>query len=222
MFRKVLISALLVLAVTSAAWAQTPKVEFTGLVGWTLSDGVSGDPYKAGNGKTYDRVDPDDSMNFGFSLGFFLSPSAEVGFLWRRQATALTLSGNSVDKLADINIDGYHGYGAYYFGDPEGKVRPYIMGGLGLTHYGGISFTKASGQTADISGNSQFSTTWGAGVKVNASPNVGLKLGMQWTPTYIKSDATGWWCDPWWGCYVVGSAQYANQLEFTGGIAFRF
>ena len=52
MFRKVLISALLVLAVTSAAWAQTPKVEFTGLVGWTLSDGVSGDPYKAGNGKT--------------------------------------------------------------------------------------------------------------------------------------------------------------------------
>jgi opacity protein-like surface antigen len=222
MFRKVLISALLVLAVTSAAWAQTPKVEFTGLVGWTLSDGVSGDPYKAGNGKTYDRVDPDDSMNFGFSLGFFLSPSAEVGFLWRRQATALTLSGNSVDKLADINIDGYHGYGAYYFGDPEGKVRPYIMGGLGLTHYGGISFTKASGQTADISGNSQFSTTWGAGVKVNASPNVGLKLGMQWTPTYIKSDAEGWWCDPWFGCYVVGSSQYSNQFEFTGGIAFRF
>jgi opacity protein-like surface antigen len=223
MFRKVLISALLVLAVTSAAWAQTPKVEFTGLVGWTLSDGVSGDPYKAGNGKTYDRVDPDDSMNFGFSLGFFLSPSAEVGFLWRRQATALTLSGiNSVDKLADINIDGYHGYGAYYFGDPEGKVRPYIMGGLGMTHYGGISFTKASGQTADVSGNSQFSTTWGAGVKVNASPNVGLKLGMQWTPTYIKSDAEGWWCDPWFGCYVVGSAQYSNQIEFTGGIAFRF
>jgi len=223
MFRKVLISALLVLAVTSAAWAQTPKVEFTGLVGWTLSDGVSGDPYKAGNGKTYDRVDPDDSMNFGFSLGFFLSPSAEVGFLWRRQATALTLSGiNSVDKLADINIDGYHGYGAYYFGDPEGKVRPYIMGGLGMTHYGGISFTKASGQTADVSGNSQFSTTWGAGVKVNASPNVGLKLGMQWTPTYIKSDAEGWWCDPWFGCYVVGSSQYSNQFEFTGGIAFRF
>ena len=222
MFRKVLISALLVLAVTSAAWAQTPKVEFTGLVGWTLSDGVSGDPYKAGNGKTYDRVDPDDSMNFGFSLGFFLSPSAEVGFLWRRQPTTIQISGTTVTDLADTNIDGYHGYGAYYFGDPEGKVRPYIMGGLGLTHYGGISFTKASGQTADISGNSQFSTTWGAGVKVNASPNVGLKLGMQWTPTYIKSDAEGWWCDPWFGCYVVGSSQYSNQFEFTGGIAFRF
>ena len=222
MFRKVLISALLVLAVTSAAWAQTPKVEFTGIFGWTLADGVSGDAVKAGNGQVYDRVDPKDSMNFGFSLGFFLSPSAEVGFLWRRQPTTIQISGTTVTDLADTNIDGYHGYGAYYFGDPEGKVRPYIMGGLGLTHYGGISFTKASGQTADISGNSQFSTTWGAGVKVNASPNVGLKLGMQWTPTYIKSDAEGWWCDPWFGCYVVGSSQYSNQFEFTGGIAFRF
>jgi hypothetical protein len=45
---------------------------------------------------------------------------------------------------------------------------------------------------------------------------------MQWTPTYIKSDAEGWWCDPWFGCYVVGSSQYSNQIEFTGGIAFRF
>jgi len=222
MFRKVLLSALLVLAVTSAAWAQTPKVEFTGIFGWTLADGVSGDAVKAGNGQTYNRVDPKDSMNFGFSLGFFLSPSAEVGFLWRRQPTTLQISGTTVTDLADTNIDGYHGYGAYYFGDPEGKVRPYIMGGLGMTHYGGISFTKPGGQTANISGNSQFSTTWGAGVKVNASPNVGLKLGMQWTPTYIKSDAEGYWCDPYWGCYVVGSAQYSNQFEFVGGLSFRF
>jgi opacity protein-like surface antigen len=222
MFRKVLISALLVLAVTSAAWAQTPKVEFTGLVGWTLSDGVSGDPWKAPNGKVYDRVDPVDSMNFGFSLGFFLSPSAEIGFLWRRQATQAEVSGTDVVTLGDWNIDGYHGYGAYYFGDPEKKVRPYIMGGLGATNFGGVSYTRGDGTKATFSGNTQFSTTWGAGVKVNASPNVGLKLGMQWTPTYIKSDVEGWWCDPWWGCYVVGNAQYANQLEFTGGIAFRF
>jgi hypothetical protein len=45
---------------------------------------------------------------------------------------------------------------------------------------------------------------------------------MRWVPTYIKSDAAGWWCDPFWGCYVVGSAQYANQLDFSGGITLRF
>ena len=41
-------------------------------------------------------------------------------------------------------------------------------------------------------------------------------------PTYIKSDAEGYWCDPYWGCYVVGDAQYANQFEFSAGISLRF
>ena len=222
MFKKMFLGALMLVVLSSAAWAQTPKVEFTGLIGWTLADGVSGDPYKAPNGQTYDRVDPKDSLNFGFSLGFFLSPSAEVGFLWRRQASELELSGTRTDILGDINIDGYHGYGAYYFGDPESKARPYIMGGLGATHYGSVSYKKATGQSATTGSGTQFSTTWGAGVKVNASPNVGMKFGIQWTPTYIKSDAEGWWCDPWWGCYVIGDAQYSNQFEFLGGISFRF
>jgi len=222
MFRKVLVSVLVLMAVASTAWAQSPKVEFTGLIGWTLADGVSGDPYRAPNGETYDRVDPKDSMNYGLSVGFFLTPSAQVGFMWRRQATEVELSGTSTDTLGDINIDGYHGYGAYYFGDPEAIAQPYIMGGIGATNYGRVSYRRADGTAGETSGGTQFSTTWGAGLKVNASRNVGFKFGVQWTPTYIKSDADGWWCDPWWGCYVVGDAQYANQFEFIGGLSIRF
>jgi hypothetical protein len=45
---------------------------------------------------------------------------------------------------------------------------------------------------------------------------------LAWTPTYIKSDAEGWWCDPYWGCYTVGSAQYSNQFQLAGGITLRF
>jgi hypothetical protein len=51
---------------------------------------------------------------------------------------------------------------------------------------------------------------------------LGARFNFHWIPTYIKSDAVGWWCDPFWGCYVVGNAQYANQLEFSGGVVFRF
>jgi outer membrane protein W len=222
MFKKVILSALIVLAAASAAYAQSPKVEVTGLFGYTLSDGVTGEPYLAGNGKIYDAVEPKDSATFGASIGFFLSPNAELGFLWRRQATTLEVSGNSVDTLGDINIDGYHFYGAYYFGDPANVAQPYVMGGAGLTNYGEVSFTGAGNQQRTVSGNSQFSTIWGAGVKINASPRVAMKAGIQWTPTYIKSDAAGWWCDPWFGCYVVGDAQYSNQLEFVGGLTFRF
>jgi hypothetical protein len=53
MIRKTMIGALMLVALGSTAWAQTPKVEFTGLIGYSLADGVSGDPYKAGNGQTY-------------------------------------------------------------------------------------------------------------------------------------------------------------------------
>jgi len=45
---------------------------------------------------------------------------------------------------------------------------------------------------------------------------------VRWTPTYIKSDAAGWWCDPYWGCYLVGNAQYSNQFDINGGVTFRF
>jgi len=222
MLKRAVVIAFVVLAAASAAWAQTPKVEITGIVGWTLADGVSGDPIKASNGQTYDHIGPQDSVNYGLSVGFFVTPSAEVGFLWRRQATKLDISGTTTTTVGDLNIDGYHGYFAYNFGDAEAKVRPYVMGGLGMTHYGSVSYTKTGGTPATTGSGSQFSTTWGAGVKVNASRNVGIKLGMQWTPTYIKSDAAGWWCDPWWGCYVISDAQYSNQFEFVGGISVRF
>jgi outer membrane protein W len=221
MLKKVLTSSVIVLAMASTARAQSPKVEVSGLFGYALSDGVSGDPVVAGDGNIYDRVDPKDSMTFGFSVGFFVTPSAQVGFLWRRQMTTLEISGTTTRDLSDVDIDGYHGYLAYYFGDPEGKVRPYLMGGIGATHFGGISYTTAAGTQAG-GGNTQFSSTWGAGVKVYPGRNVGFQAGLQWTPTYIKSDAEGWWCDPWWGCYVVGDAQYSNQFEFVGGVTFRF
>ena len=58
-------------------------------------------------------------------------------------------------------------------------------------------------------------------MKISPSPRSAW-LEARWTPTYIKSDAEGWWCDPYWGCYVVGNPQYSYQLELSGGITLRF
>jgi hypothetical protein len=68
----------------------------------------------------------------------------------------------------------------------------------------------------------RLSSTWGAGVKFYATPNVGVRFGLQWTPTYIKSNAVGWWCDPFWGCYLAGSPEYNHQFDLSGGLTFRF
>ena len=54
------------------------------------------------------------------------------------------------------------------------------------------------------------------------SPSLGARVGVRWTPTFIKSDTVGWWCDPYWGCFPVEDLQDANQWDFSGGVTFRF
>jgi hypothetical protein len=205
----------------SAAPAFAQRVEVSGLVGWTFSDGVDGQAVTTAEG-IYDRVDPKDSFKWGFLAGVLVSPNAEVGFQFGQQMTQLEASGTNTREIGDMSINTYHGYFAYNFGEVDAVVRPYVMGGMGATNFSSIDYTRITGESGTIGGETQFSTTWGAGVKVFASPNVGARFGVQWTPTYIKSDPGGWWCDPWWGCYLVGNAQYANQWDLGGGITFRF
>jgi hypothetical protein len=39
--------------------------------------------------------------------------------------------------------------------------------------------------------------------------------------TSIKSNAAGWWCDPYWGCYVIEDVQYSSQFQLSSGVTFR-
>src|SRR4030095_16690649 len=225
MLKKALLGGLLCLAVSAtAASAQTPRISITALVGWTFADGISGDNFLTADGNLLNRIDPQDSVHFGFSGGVFVNPNTEVGFLYRRQMTKLDASGTTTLTLGDLDIDNYHGYFAYYFGDPEARFNPFFLGGFGATHFSPIDFTGAAGIPRHLEGNTQFSTVWGAGIKIStANQHFGFKAGFNWTPVYIKSDPAGWWCDPYWGgCYVVGNAQYANQFDLYGAVTFRF
>ena len=221
-----LASAALLLA-AAPAMAQASKVEISGNVGWVISDGVTGSAVKAQDGNVYDELDAKDSMGYHFKVGLHASPALEVGFLYGRQQSKLQAKGTRTLEIGDMNIDSYHVYFAYNFGGQSAAVKPFIYGGLGSTKYGDVNFTQQNVVNPafvehTIPGQTRFSTTWGAGVKVYPTKVVGFRAEMRWVPTYIKSDAAGWWCDPFWGCYVVGSAQYANQLDFSGGITLRF
>jgi hypothetical protein len=218
--RLMAITALLILASASSAYAQ--RVELSGIFGWTLSDGVTGDAVLAGDGNLYDEIDLKDSGSWGFSIGVNATDNFEIGFLFGQQLSTLSVLGTAEREVGDLTINTYHPYFAYNGGQRDSTVRPFFLVGLGATNYGGVSFTRLNGEADETESQTQFSTTWGGGVKVFPAPNVGIRVGLQWTPTYIKSDADGWWCDPYWGCYVVGDAQYSNQFQFNGGITFRF
>jgi len=219
--RKMAWIAPLALLVAVPAQAQDPRIELQGWFGYTFSDGVSGDAREGSDGNIYSQVDPKSSGSYGLSVGFFMTENIELGFLWDRQDTILEAKGNAVSEIANLNIDNYHGFVAYNFGEVDDTIRPYVLGGLGMTRYSDITI-RGLAEVRDIPSESRFSTTWGAGVKIYPAQNFGVFGGVRWTPTYIKTDAAGWWCDPWWGCWVVGNAQYANQWELSGGINLRF
>jgi opacity protein-like surface antigen len=222
MIRKTTLTVLVLAAAAATASAQEPKVELGVTAGWTFSDGVGGASAVVVPGVgTFDRIDPKDAFSWGIRLGFMMTENVEVGGLFNEQSTSLELGGTTAVKLGDEKLYNYHGYIAYNFGDPRSKARPYFLGGLGATQFGSVAVNVA-GQQHDIGGTTKFSTTWALGVKLNPGPRVGIRLEGRWTPTYIKSDAAGWWCDPYWGCYVVGNAQYANQFELSGGLTLRF
>jgi len=221
MFRKTIVAAAVLAAAAATASAQDPRVEISGTAGWTFSDGVGGNAALVTGVGTFTSIDPKDAFSWGLRLGFLASEHSEIGFLYNQQATQLELGGTSTFKIGDLKVHNYHGYYAYNLGDSKAKARPYFLLGLGGTQYGTLTVSVA-GTPHDIPGNTRFSGTGALGVKVFPSPKVGILLEGRWTPTYIKTDATGWWCDPYWGCYATGNAQYSNQFELAGGLTLRF
>ena len=207
----------------TSAWAQDQRVEVSGNAGWTFSDGVTSDsPLLALDGNIYDSIGPKDSFSWNLTLGYYFTENWEVEFLYGQQQSKLEVGGTATREIGDFSIKNYHGIFAYNFGESDAQARPFVFFGAGATDYPGVSFTRLNGTEAEIGGNAKFSGTFGLGLKLYPSPRAGLRLQARWTPTYIKSDSEGYWCDPYWGCYVVGNAQYSNQFEFTGGLTLRF
>lgn len=219
-YQFLVIAALAAVTLTPAV-ASAQKVEVSANVGWTLSDGVQGDGVRALDGNIYDTIDVKDAFNWGFGVGYHAGEGPEFGFLFNQQMSKLSVNGTQEVEVGDMTVNNYHPYFAYNFLDSDSKVRPFVLIGLGATHYGAVDYNRL-GRSGTTDTSTKFSTTWAVGAKFFASPNVGFRVQAQWTPTYITTEGEGWWCDPYWGCYVVGDAKYANQFHMTGGIQFRF
>jgi len=198
--------------------AQRVEVSFSG--GYTASEGVTVNDLLL-VGIVYDKAEIKSGGSFHFTVGFFANDQAEVEFLYGRQFSTLTAENNTLKTdVFDLNVDNYHGTFTYNWGERDTRVRPFAFIGLGATSYSfGTAHIAGIGQ---VDGDTRFSTTWGGGVKFYAAPNFGFKFTARWTPTYIKSTDAGYWCDPFYGCWVVGDPDYAHQFDISGGFTFRF
>ena len=207
-----------VVLTAAIASAQSKRVELSGFGGFTLSEGFTIDPVSF-EGERYDKINATNGVSYGFTFGVFATENISFEFLYSQQDSAIEAKGTSKVEFADLKVNNYHALVVYNWGEEDRGPRPFFFGGLGATNY---SPGEVMGR--NIESNTRFSTTWGGGVKLYAGDVFGLKVMGRWTPTYIKTDASGIWCSPYWpwGCYVVGETDYANQLELTAGITLRF
>jgi opacity protein-like surface antigen len=224
----VIVGAALTLALVTAAPARAQRFEASVSGGYTFSEGVELSEVRLVNGNLFEDLDITSGGSWGFTVGYFVTPNVEIEFLYGRQFSSLEAGGEfAVDtKIADMSVDNYHGLFTYNYGESDARMRPFVFGGLGATHYSPGDVTLdfvPSGVQGSLDTATKFSTTWGGGVKFYPSPNVGVKVTGKWTPTYIKSDAGGLWCDPFYPtCWVIADVDYSNQFEFSGGVTFRF
>ena len=195
------------------AFAQ--KAEVGVFAGWVFSDGVAaGTNYVVPGVGTFNRVDPKDSFGWGSTSVSWSVPTRRSGSCTRSSPRSSRLAVQTTKDIGDLSTHTYHGTYTYNFGERDSKIGN-LIGGLGGTSYGDTNYTRANGVTGTISGQSRFSSTWGAGVKVYGAGKVGGRVGLRWTPTYIKSDAAGWWCDPAWGAASSGARSIRTSSTST-------
>ena len=212
MIRRLIWMVAVIVLAGSAAWAQDPRVEISGTAGWTFSDGVN----VGAIDESPIRVDPKDAFSWGARLGFNLTPNVELGFLFASQATDLEASG-VINRSVPQTVYNYHGYFAYNFGDTDAVGPALHPGRPGRDAVRQPRHPRRGDRRRD-----PVLDHLGGRPQALPGQNFGIRLEARWTPTYIKTDPEGYWCDPYWGCYTVGDAEYSNQFELSGGIILRF
>jgi len=212
------IAALIASAVPAVAQG---RVEISGSFGYSFSEGV--DVARGTLASEFiDKVDVGSGISYGAGIDFWVNDQAQVGFQFGLQDSSLGATGSSSIEVTGMNVYSYHGTATFHGGSSRSAVRPFMMFGLGATQY----------QPSDLLGVSfdsevRFSGTLGGGVKAYMDERLGFSFTARWTPTYIKSDAAGVYCSPYWtpwyggGCAVLQDPDYSNQFRLSAGIIYR-
>jgi opacity protein-like surface antigen len=192
---------------------STPRsVEISGFAGGTFNGSI-----QLPNSFTYDYLRIDHNYDYGVRGDVDLFGSVQAEFTWSRQPTTLeqhNFINGVISPFSNVNVDSYQWSLVYQFGDSSRKLRPYLGGGIGFTHWG-----VPSGVTLPFSNTVGFNL--GGGVKYFLAKHYGVRLGFRWLPSRTTSQL-GQFCDPYYGCYTANVNNYAQQIQLNGGLIFRF
>ena len=166
------------------------------------------------NAGTIDYFTIKSSVDYGVTAGYFFYPNLEGEFMWNRQPTELGAHDfvlGTTTNIGSATLDMFQWSMLLEFRDPREKLKPYIVGGIGFTHFdtnGAVNFSDT------------FSYNIGCGVKYYFSRHVGLRLDVRYSPSQTTS-SFGTFCGPP-GCFTAKSPNYANQGQANLGLIVRF
>ena len=167
------------------------------------------------NNPNVDYLPISSSLNYGFNAGARFAPHFYGEFLWNRQTTTLSAHDIPTNQIVPLtnnaHLDMFQGSLLYEFW-ASSRVRPFIVGGIGFTHFDSQGI---------LSFSDRFSYNLGGGVKYLFAPHVALRTEMRWSPSRTTSSSTTL-CDPFLGCFVTPISNHLQQAQANIGLEFRF
>lgn len=165
---------------------------------------------------TVDYLGIDSNYDYGVMGDVNVLGNIQAEFMWSRQPSTLgahEVTGQTT-PAGNVNVDVYQWSLLYPFRDRSAKLRPYIAGGIGFTHWG----TSVPG-TLPFTNNVSFNL--GGGAKYFFARHYGVRVDFRWVPSRTTSEL-GEFFDPFFGPYFANINNYAQQTQLNGGLIFRF
>jgi len=163
---------------------ESPHYEIAPLIGYRM-----GGSFRLND--TGQRVDVDDHGSFGLALDVRADNGTQYELFYGRQSTVMR--GDATFAPTSVAVEYLHLGGTAPL-DAESRVKPYVVGGLGVTRF--------SPEPAQGRENTRLSASLGAGLRVPVSAHFALRLEARGLVTLVdpntaffcRSDQTGLLC----------------------------
>jgi opacity protein-like surface antigen len=167
------------------------------------------------NTNSVDYLTIKSGWNYGIQADYTLFPQLQAEFMFNHQPTDLdqhVIATDTRQFLTSADLDEYEWGFLFSLKSPEKNLQPFIVGGLGLTHW------KSGGE---LPFGNRFSYNLGVGAKYFFSRHLGLRAEARWSPSRTTTQDQVFF-DPFFGPQLVAVASHAEQGQANLGLIFRF
>lgn len=229
--RKVIVLVFVLACGASSALAQqsfTQKIELTPFVG--VKDGGKINVSQAGT--DIDNLLIKSGIEYGGIFDYNIWGNFAFEFLLVQQPSYFSEHDAFTDTVTRCDVgtgcsftDGttelttYSFGGAYSFRSEDAKLRPFVAGGIGWTHFANTNNPPVSTKL-DLGFSNRLAYDIGGGVKYYFGRHIGARLDVRYL-TSRTTPGTATECG-FLGCFQVATSNHANQLSAAAGIALRF